>query len=347
MPATGYLCKMALKKDISLKPYNTFGVDAKARYLFEIKSVSELKDAIGFLKKKKHSVFVLGGGSNVLFANNFRGVILLNRIRGMKLVDENDDFLLLKVAGGETWPELVDFCVSNNWGGIENLSLIPGTAGAAPIQNIGAYGVEVKEVITSVEAVDLLTGEVRVFANRDCAFSYRSSIFKTTKKGRYFVTHVTFKLNKKPRVNLDYTPLKKAFEGRDKSTISVKEVSDAVKKIRRSKLPDPLEKGNAGSFFKNPVVDEEMLNRLKAQFPDIPSYSVSRNRFKLAAGWLIEQAGWKGKRFGDAGVCATQALVIINHGNASGIDIAGLAAEIRISVQKQFDVKLEFEVRIV
>jgi len=347
LPPTRYLCKMPAKKDFSLKPYNTFGIDATCRYFMEVSSIRELHEAIRFLKSVKLPLLVLGGGSNVLFTNDFNGVVLLNRMKGKELVEDSKEYVLLKASGGEEWPGLVDYCVSNNWGGVENLSLIPGTAGAAPIQNIGAYGMEVKDVITAVEVVDLSSGEYRLFSNADCAFGYRNSIFKSTERGKYFVTAVVLKLTKNPKVNLDYAPLKNAFEGRAESDITIQEVSDAVKKIRRSKLPDPEKTGNAGSFFKNPVVDGAKMKELLSRYHDVPAYPFGENQFKLAAGWLIEKSGWKGKRMGDAGVSSKQALVLVNHGNATGKEILNLANEIRKSVEHYFGVMLEFEVSIV
>ncbi len=347
MPPTRYLCKMPAKKDFSLKPYNTFGVDVKCRYFIEISSIRKLYEAIRFLKNVKLPVLVLGGGSNVLITKDFNGVVLLNRLKGKEIAEDNDEYVLLKVNGGEDWPGLVDYCVNNNWGGVENLSLIPGTAGAAPFQNIGAYGMEVKDVVTTVEAIDLSSGERRLFSNADCAFGYRNSVFKSTERGKYFVTTVVLKLTKKPKVNLDYAPLKNAFEGRAEDDVTIQEVSEAVKKIRRSKLPDPEETGNAGSFFKNPVVDGAKMKELLSRYHDVPAYPFGENQFKLAAGWLIEKSGWKGKRMGDAGVSSKQALVLVNHGNATGKEILILANEIRKSVEHNFGVKLEFEVRVV
>jgi len=342
-----YLCKMVVKNNISLKPFNTFGVDAKARYFAEIVSVSDLQKALSFAKEKKIPLLILGGGSNVLFAGDFEGLVLLNRMQGMEAVKETDESVWLKVMGGQQWPGWVDYCVTKGLGGIENLSLIPGTVGAAPIQNIGAYGVEVKEVIDKVEAFNLETGEIRVFSNSECEFDYRSSVFKKSAKGRYFVLSVTFKLSKNPAVNINYAPLKNRFEGRDSESISVLEVSDAVKQIRRSKLPDPEELGNAGSFFKNPVIKNGRLQTLLETYPEMPHYPFDKESSKLAAGWLIEQCGWKGKRVGDAGVHDNQALVMVNHGDASGEEVLSLAEKVRQSVDEKFGVRLEFEVNIV
>ena len=347
MPTTRYLCKMPVKRDISLKSYNTFGIDIKTRNFLEIDSAAPLEEAITIMNRRGFPFLIIGGGSNVLFTKDFEGLVLMNRLMGKEIVEENKDFVHLKVSGGEEWPELVDYCVSQNWGGIENLSLIPGTAGAAPIQNIGAYGVEVKDVIVSVEAVDLRNGESRVFSNVECKFAYRSSIFKTSERGNYFITSVTLRLNKRPMVNLNYAPLKKTFEKMEPELVTIKEVSEVIKQIRRSKLPNPLEVGNAGSFFKNPVIDAEKLNELIARYPGIPNYPFGINQIKLAAGWLIEQCGWKGKRVGDAGVHKKQALVLVNYYSASGKDILNLASEVRKSVEDKFGITLEFEVNVV
>jgi UDP-N-acetylmuramate dehydrogenase len=289
----------------------------------------------------------LGEGSNVLFTNHYEGLILVDQIRGHEVVEETNEHIFLKINGGENWSQLVDFCVSKNWGGIENLSLIPGTAGAAPVQNIGAYGAELQDVFLWLSAFDLQSGEMKVFDKDACGFGYRNSIFKNKFPDRYFITDITLKLEKNPVPNLEYKPLKDEFTERGPGSISIKEVSEAVKKIRRSKLPDPAKIGNAGSFFKNPVVSEEKMKELKNQFPEIPVYTTSERNYKLAAGWLIEQCGWKGKRFGDAGVHEKQALVLVNYGEASGKEILQLSEQIEESVAKKFRVKLEKEVKII
>jgi len=344
---TPYLCSMVIKNNVSLKPYNTFGVDARARYFAEVKSVSDLTRALLFINEEKVPFLVLGGGSNVLFKNNYDGMVLLNRMSGIEPVKETASAVWLKVAGGEPWPDLVDYCVEQGLGGIENLSNIPGTAGAAPIQNIGAYGVEVKEVVEEVEVFDLQKGQIDILSNSQCEFAYRSSVFKTSARGRCFILSVKFKLSKNPAINLSYTPLKKMFEGRKVQSVSIKEVSAAVKQIRKSKLPDPEKIGNAGSFFKNPVVSSGELQNLLKKYGDMPYYPFGENSFKLAAGWLIEQCGLKGKRMGEAGVHEKQALVIVNYGHASGEEILNLAMEIKQTVKAEFGIELEFEVNVV
>lgn len=338
---------MIVKNDISLKPYHTFGVNAKARYFTEIASLSDLKEALLFVNKKKVPLLILGGGSNVLFVGDFEGLVLLNRMQGMKTVKETNEHLWVKVMSGQSWPDWIDYCVERGLGGVENLSMIPGTVGAAPIQNIGAYGAEVKEAIESVEAFDLNKKVIRTFWADECTFNYRSSIFKTVAKGKYFIISVTFKLIKNPTVKLSYAPLKKMFEGRNIHSVSIKEVCQAVKQIRKSKLPNPEVMGNAGSFFKNPVIDEIKLKKLQEHHPNIPYYPVGKNQYKLAAGWMIEQCNLKGKRIGDAEVHTKQALVIINHGSATGKEILKLAMEIINSVKHKFGVLLQFEVNIV
>lgn len=336
---------MQLVENASLKPYNTFGIEAKAKQLGTLKSV---EDAIACLSliNNANQFLILGSGSNLLFTKNFDGLVLVNQITGNEILSENDSDIFLKVYGGENWSELVDFTVENGWGGLENLSLIPGTVGAAPVQNIGAYGVELKETLVSLEAIDLGTGEVIRLTNKDCEFSYRSSIFKTSAKGRFLILSVLFRLSKNPTPNLTYGPLKAAFKDISENSVSVKNVSEAVKAIRRSKLPDPEELGNAGSFFKNPVVSFAKVEELIVQFPEMPFYKVDEEKFKLAAGWLIEKSGWKGKRIGDAGVHEKQALVLVNYGKATGMEIFNLSKQIQLSVKKQFGIDLENEVTI-
>lgn len=337
---------MQITENTSLKIYNTFGIEARAKLFGIIENSGDVQTCLPLIKEANQTLLI-GSGSNILFTSDFDGLVLVNRILGKKVVVENEDEVLLRVYGGENWSDLVDFTVEQGWGGIENLSLIPGTVGAAPVQNIGAYGVELKESLVSLEAVDLNSGEVIQLTNEDCGFSYRSSIFKTTFKGRFLILSVLFKLFKKPTLNLSYGPLKAAFAERNEDEVSVKEVSEAVKSIRRSKLPDPEELGNAGSFFKNPVVPFSKLEKLVAQFPDVPFYKVDDKNFKLAAGWLIEKSGWKGKRFGDAGVHEKQALVLVNYGNASGKEVYELSEKIKESVKSNFGIILETEVTII
>ncbi len=336
----------AVLENASLKSYNTFGIDAKARFLISITSKEQLQQHISRGTFSGEKLLILGGGSNVLFTKDFNGWVLIDEMNGIEKISEDDDSVLVKVESGELWSGFVDYCIDRKWYGLENLSLIPGKIGAAPVQNIGAYGVEQRELMVRLEALDLGTGEISVFENTACQFGYRSSIFKTTEKGKWFILNVTFRLHKKPDFNLEYGLLKSAFEGFSTDSISLKEVSDTVKKIRLSKLPDPAKTGNAGSFFKNPVISKEKLGNLKSKFPNTPYYEMEDGRIKISAGWLIESCGWKGKTMGNAGVHDKQALVLINTGEASGTEILNLAKSITSGVLQQFNIQLEPEVLI-
>ena len=290
----------------------------------------------------------LGGGSNVLLCNDYAGLVIRNAIRGKQIVHEDDDHVLLKVYSGESWHETVMYCVERNWGGIENLSLIPGTVGAAPMQNIGAYGVELEQVFDHLEAFNLHTFELEIFNKSQCAFGYRESVFKRQLKGQYFIYSVTFKLNKKPSIHADYGDIQAILneKGLSAETAGIKDVSDAVIHIRQSKLPDPKVLGNSGSFFKNPQITIEHFEALKLQFPDIKGYP-QNDGMKVPAGWLIEQCEWKGKRVGNTGSHAKQALVLVNYGGATGSEIFQLAQDIIQSVADKFSIHLEPEVNIV
>ena len=288
----------------------------------------------------------MGGGSNLLFTKDFDGWLLRNEIEGIEIVEETDNEVLIKVGGGENWSDLVDFTVEKGWGGLENLSLIPGTAGAAPVQNIGAYGTEQKDAFVRLEACNLITGKICHFNKLECDFGYRSSILKEGEKGKWFVLNVTYRLLKTPKLHLDYAPLRKAFENIAAEEITVKAVSETVKSIRRSKLPEPEDLGNAGSFFKNPVILHEKFLSIRQRFPQIPFYPSENGKAKIPAGWLIEQAGWKGKQVGNAGVHHQQALVIVNYGKATGKEILQLSKDIQKDVLQKFDITLEPEVLI-
>jgi UDP-N-acetylmuramate dehydrogenase len=337
---------MLIKENFNLRSYNTFGVDCIARQLVEINEIDDLYSLFRQKYLKVSSLLILGEGSNVLFTKNFDGLVIKNSLQGKEIVSQTDDKICLKIKGGENWSDFVDFTVEKGFGGVENLSLIPGTVGAAPIQNIGAYGVELRDMLITVEVFDLKTGEIREFSNSECEFGYRTSIFKTKYKGRFLVVSIVLKILTKPILNLRYAPLQKTFRERSPDTISVREVSEAVKSIRRSKLPDPSQLGNAGSFFKNPVVSFHKVEELISIFPDMPFYKVDDQNFKVAAGWLIEKSGWKGKRIGDAGVHDKQALVIVNYGKASGLEIFNLSQKVRQSVYDQFGIQLEREVTV-
>ncbi len=326
-----------------MKPFNTFRVSVKATDFVVISRPDDLQQLfeMGKLFQKK---LVLSYGSNVLFTHDFDGLVLHNEMWGTKVIKEDDVHVWLKVNAGESWPLLVESSVKNGWGGLENLTLIPGKVGAAPVQNIGAYGVEVKDVIEQVEAFDMTTGELVTFSNAECEFDYRSSIFKTKQKGRYFITAVLFKLDKNPRLNLSYGPLKKAFDG--KKSVTVNEVSIEVARIRNSKLPDPEVLANAGSFFKNPVVEADVAHKILSEFPEAPNYPQPDGRVKLAAGWLIENCHLKGFRQGDVGVHKEQALVLVNYGEASGGQILAFARMIIERVNQKFGIELVPEVNI-
>lgn len=291
---------------------------------------------------------VLNGGSNVLFTRDFDGLILKISTSGMQVLFEDDKHVEIKVEAGHNWDSFVLSSLEKGYYGMENLSLIPGNVGAAPLQNIGAYGVEQKDFFVSLEAVNLLTGKTETFSKSDCLFGYRESIFKNTHKHKYIITSVTYRLSKYPEINIEYGAIKAEL---DKIGVTDKphplDVSKAVRSIRNSKLPDPEKLGNAGSFFKNPVVEKEKYQQLKNHFPDLAAYAQADGNYKVAAGWLIDFMGWKGKRMGDAGVCESQALVLVNHGNASGQQILDLAAQIQNAVQEKFGIQLQPEVNII
>jgi len=337
---------LRIQDDINLAPFNTLGVPAKAKYFLSVRTVDELI-AILPVDKQFSSIFVLGGGSNILFMDDYEGLILHIAIRGKEVIRENENHIYLKIGAGENWHETVRYCVEKGWGGIENLSLIPGTTGAAPIQNIGAYGVEIEEVFESLTAIELETGSRHIFNKEDCRFAYRDSIFKQELKGKYAVADVTLKLSKNPELNTSYGAIKNMLDERKITEPTIQDISDIVIEIRNSKLPDPAKLGNAGSFFKNPIITDENYHNLKQEYPAMPGYSVDDARTKVPAGWLIEQTGWKGKVVGQAGTYRQQALVIVNHGDATGQEILQLAKMIQESVYEKFDIELVPEVNIV
>lgn len=334
-----------IKENISLKKYNTFGIDSQCRFFIECSSINEILEFIKIHNKQNLPLLILGGGSNVLFTKDFDGNVLRPAIKGIEIIEETIDYVILKVGSGEDWDEFVGYCVNNNWGGIENLSLIPGNVGTSPIQNIGAYGVEVKDVIVEVEAVDLENLSTNRYQNIECEFAYRDSVFKKKLKGKVVITHVTFKLNKKPTYKLDYGNLNEELNKFDE--LNLKNIRQAVINIRESKLPNPEEIGNAGSFFKNPVVSKEKFEKLEKLYPEIPHYPQADGLVKIPAGWLIEKAGWKGKRVGNVGVHENQALVLVNYGQATGREIMHFARNIQQTIIILFDLELEIEVNIV
>jgi len=334
-----------VQSNVDLKPYNTLHISARAGSFASVESKSELRTLLQYTDEKRN--LVLGGGSNILFAGDFEGLVIHMAITGREVVKETEENVWLKIGAGENWHETVRYCIDQGWGGIENLSLIPGTVGAAPIQNIGAYGVELKEVFEWLEAVNIETAEVERFEAEDCQFGYRDSIFKNEFKGKYVITDVVLKLSKQPEVNTTYGAIKSKLKERAIDNPTIRDISDIVIDIRNSKLPDPKTLGNAGSFFKNPVVNKELYHRIKESHPNVPGYPMENREVKVPAGWLIEQTGWKGKVVGNVGTFKQQALVIVNLGGATGQQILNLAAKIRDSVKKEFGIKLVPEVNIV
>ena len=337
---------MQILSNYSLKKHHTFGTDVYASYFTEINSIADFKELQQEAIYKNNTSLILGGGSNLLFTKNFEGLVIKNNLHGIEITKQDEDCVFVKAAGGENWHQFVLWCVNKNYGGIENLSLIPGCVGASPMQNIGAYGVEIKDVCFEVNAIDVKTGEEKTFSNADCKFGYRESVFKHIHKNKYLITSVVFKLNKKPLFNTSYGAIEQELKAMGDKQPSVKAISNAVINIRSSKLPDPAKVGNAGSFFKNPEVSKQKHDELKEQFPNLVAYALDNGNYKLAAGWLIEQCGFKGKRFGDAGVHVNQALVLVNYGTASGSEIYNLSQQVLDAVQNTFGVTLEREVNI-
>lgn len=342
-----YMNLPAVEKNVSLKSYNTFGLGAKSELFATVTSTEELRSLLQNSEFKSFPKLYLGGGSNVLFTQNFTGMVVLNRIKGVEVVREDQEHVWIKAGAGENWHELVMYCVGNNYAGMENLSLIPGTVGAAPMQNIGAYGVEIKDFFESLEALNLESLEVETFDAAACKFGYRESVFKHEKKGKYVILNVIFRLNKIPVFHVEYGAIRTTLEEMNVTELSIKAISDAVIQIRQSKLPDPAEIGNAGSFFKNPEIPKTQFAKLKGLYPEMPSYPINDDTVKVPAGWLIEHAGWKGKRFGEIGVHAKQALVLVNYGNGKGDDIKKLAFDIQDSVNRKFGIKLSPEVNFI
>lgn len=338
---------MIIHENYSLKKLNTFGIDASARYFIELSSVEAIQEILSeqtFINTPK---LILGGGSNLLFTKNVDGIVLKNNLKGIEIVKEDADFYFIKAGAGEVWHNLVMHCIANNYAGLENLSLIPGNVGASPMQNIGAYGVEIKDSFYELEALHISDKTIHSFTNVDCKFGYRESVFKRELKNQYIIISVTYKLLKTPVFNTNYGAIQKELDEMGVRELSIQAISKAVCNIRSSKLPNPAEIGNAGSFFKNPEIARTKFELLKDQFPAIVGYDLDNGNVKLAAGWLIEQCGWKGKTFGDAGVHKLQALVLVNYGNAKGNEIYDLSQKIMDSVKDKFDVQLEREVNII
>lgn len=337
---------MIIKENVSLKGYNTMGISAVTRYFCQISSVDDLREVLRSEQFSAMPKLILGGGSNLLFTGDYEGLVIKIAIMGREAISETEDQVQVKIGAGENWHHWVLYAIENGWGGIENLSLIPGTVGAAPMQNIGAYGVEIKEVFESLEAVNLNSAELRTFNAEDCQFGYRNSIFKNELKNQYVITSVTLKLSKKPTINTSYGAIRATLSQMGVQSPDIKSVSEAVIHIRQSKLPDPAEIGNAGSFFKNPVIDKAHYESLKMVYPTIPGYE-QHDQVKVPAAWLIEQCGWKGKTIGEIGVHKRQALVLVNYGNGKGKDLQKLAEEIQKSVADKFGIQLQTEVNIV
>lgn len=338
---------MNIFENYPLRPLNTFHIDANARYFTAVSTIDEAREVLSSERFRSMPRLILGGGSNILFTRDFNGIVIRNELKGIQLVREDADHHYVKAGAGENWHLFVMHCIENNYAGVENLSLIPGNVGAGPMQNIGAYGVELKDVFHELEALNMQTLSLETFSNAACRFGYRESVFKREAKDQYIITSVTFRLNKRPVFNTNYGAIEKELEAMGVQALSIRAISQAVINIRSSKLPDPAKIGNAGSFFKNPVVSIEKYESLKQQFPGIFAYPSSPTEMKLAAGWLIEQCGWKGQTYGDAGVHKLQALVLVNYGNAEGREIYNLSQRILDSVYEKFGVELEREVNIV
>ncbi len=337
---------MELLQHIPLQPFNTFRINAKARFFCRFTNLEDLMEVWQEMRNQSGSAVILGGGSNVLLTTDINDWVLKNEIRGIEVVKEDETHYYIQAGAGENWHQFVLRCIENNYAGIENLSLIPGNVGASPMQNIGAYGVEIKDVFHELEAFDLFNGTVHRFSLEDCRFRYRESVFKKEFRDRYVITSVTFRLNKKPDFNTSYGAIREEMEKMNVKELSIRAISQAVINIRSSKLPDPAVLGNAGSFFKNPEVGLQVFENLRGTNPSLPGYPVGSEKIKLAAGWLIEQCGWKGYRKGDAGCYPKQALVLVNYGEATGEEILRLSEEIIHSVKEKFGVALEREVNI-
>ena len=336
---------LQIQENISLRPYNTFAINVNANYFANIESENDLKVLFQNEITRKEKLLILGGGSNVLFTQDYAGLAIKVSIKGIKSEIDGDQ-IMVTAGAGEVWNDFVNYCVANNFAGVENLSLIPGTVGASPVQNIGAYGVELKDVFRSCTAFEIETGNMRTFSFEDCHFGYRESVFKGELKGKYIITSVTFILSSAPKINTSYGAIETELQKRGIENPNIADVSAAVSHIRVGKLPDPSTIGNAGSFFKNPVIEEHEFADVVAKHPDVVHYPTLDGKIKLAAGWLIEQCGWKGKIVGATGTWKDQALVLVNHGNATGTEVFNFSEQIIDSVKSTFGVTLEREVNI-
>lgn len=338
---------MNIIENYPLLKLNTFGIDVKAKYFTSINTINELIEVTKTNVFKDLELLILGGGSNILFTKDFDGLVILNNIKGKEIIEQNQQSIFLKIGAGENWHELVMYCVDNGWGGIENLSLIPGNTGTAPMQNIGAYGVEIKETFIELEALEISSGKIVKFNNSDCEFGYRESVFKNKMKNQYIILNITLELKKNPVLNINYGDVKAILESQNIKNPDIKEVSNAIISIRQSKLPDPKKIGNSGSFFKNPIVSLNLLELIKKKYPNVVNYEINENEFKIAAGWLIERAGWKGKKFNNYGIHEKQALVLVNYGLANGMEIFELSEKIILDIKDKFGITLEREVNII
>ncbi|OBX25449.1 UDP-N-acetylmuramate dehydrogenase [Gelidibacter algens] len=337
---------MQIQKNISLKTYNTFGLDARAKYFIKVESLAELIEALSL--DAYPDKFILGGGSNMLLTKDLDCLVIQVALKGIEIIDHQEDFVLVKANAGENWHEFVLWCLEHDFGGLENLSLIPGNVGTAPIQNIGAYGVEIKDVFVSCDALNIKTNKLETFTKEACQFGYRESIFKQAKKDQYIILDATFKLTKvEHQLHTEYGAIATELEAMGIVKPTIQDISKAVINIRESKLPNPKEIGNSGSFFKNPIISKSHYEKLKINFPEIPSYSISPSEVKIPAGWLIEKSGFKGKTFDQYGVHKKQALVLVNYGNAKGSDILNLAKLIQKTIQQIFGITIEMEVNII
>lgn len=337
---------MQIENNFSLKKYNTFGIEAKANQFVAVHSLNELKFILE--NHKTDTKFILGGGSNMLLTQDINALVIHIDLKGKRIIKEDADFVWVESQAGEAWHEFVLWTIDQNFGGLENMSLIPGNVGTTPVQNIGAYGTEIKDTFVSCDAMNISTQEMKTFVNNECKFGYRESIFKNEVKDQYVITSVVYKLTKhNHKINISYGDITKELEKNNVVTPTLKDVSNAVIAIRQSKLPDPKELGNSGSFFKNPIISKDAFEKVHALHTDMPHYVISKTEVKVPAGWLIEQAGFKGKRFGDAGIHKNQALVLVNYGNATGQEILNVSKDIQNTVLNKFGIAIEAEVNVI
>jgi len=337
---------MNIQKNVSLEEFNTFGINKKAKYFTEATTDQDVINALNEAEKLGAPIFALGGGSNILLTQDLEALVIKINIKKIHPIKEDEDHIWVRVGAGEIWHDLVLHAISSNWAGIENLSLIPGTVGASPMQNIGAYGVEMKEVFDSLEAVNIQSREIETFNYDQCEFGYRESIFKNKFKGKYIITHVLFRLNKKPVFNVSYGAIQATLDQMGVTDLSLNAVSKAVINIRQSKLPDPKVVGNAGSFFKNPTIEKNQFQDLRQAYPEIPGFE-NETGVKIPAAWLLEKAGWKGKTFGEIGVHHQQPLVLVNFGKGDGEAIKALSRDIQRDIQEKFGILLQPEVNFI